>query len=308
MNDSVGFSEPSRSVAASTGCNTLQLDGVRLQARLAGQGPPILLLHGYPESHLAWRHIIGELSQENRVVAPDWCGWGDSERRLDLDHTFAGEVARLARLIKLLGLERATVVGHDYGGLLALGLTIRHPDLVGRLALLNTRAHRTFPHLFFLATALTCWLARTPLLWHLIRVLPLRFFHEVGFRMFMGRQHLEPAALDHYVGWLSTDVGKRWYARFFAQYQVMPHEELKKGLHHICVPTAVIWGDRDAWAPPAVARQLAQRIPGAELTWIRGGRHFILEEHPTDVVRGIKALLRRDPGLAPPPMRDLTRT
>jgi pimeloyl-ACP methyl ester carboxylesterase len=59
------------------------LDGARIFFVEAGQGEPVLLLHGYPQSHLCWRDQIDALAQSHRVVAPDWLGWGEPERRLE---------------------------------------------------------------------------------------------------------------------------------------------------------------------------------------------------------------------------------
>src|SRR5688500_4568944 len=99
-----------------------------------GQGEAVVLLHGYPQSRLAWRHQLPELARTHRVVAPDWCGWGESGRSLAASFRYEDEVARLGRLLDALSIERANLVVHDYGGLLGLGFAAAHPSRVLRLA------------------------------------------------------------------------------------------------------------------------------------------------------------------------------
>lgn len=82
------------------------VDGARIAYADSGTGDPLLLLHGYPQNHRAWRHQQAALSRDRRVIAPDWLGWGDSDRRSDLSCAFDVEIARVAALLDALGLER----------------------------------------------------------------------------------------------------------------------------------------------------------------------------------------------------------
>lgn len=113
------------------------LDSARLRYAAAGFGDPLVLLHGWPQSHRAWRGQTGPLSESRRVIAPDWLGWGGSARDTALPCDYDSEVDRLARLLDALGLDHVDLACHDYGGFLGLGLVQRHPGRVRRLAILN---------------------------------------------------------------------------------------------------------------------------------------------------------------------------
>ncbi len=103
----------------------------------AGEGPPVLLLHGWPQTWYAWRKIIPALAQHYQVIAPDLRGLGDSSRPPDgFDKkTVAADVARLLRLLRPD--DELLVVGHDWGGPVAFALAAYYPGLVKRLAVLD---------------------------------------------------------------------------------------------------------------------------------------------------------------------------
>jgi pimeloyl-ACP methyl ester carboxylesterase len=87
------------------------VDGARLAVFARGDGEPCLLLHGYPQSHWCWRRVVAPLAATHRVLAPDWIGWGDSERSLRVAPVYDDEVARLERLLDALGGK--TVAAHS---------------------------------------------------------------------------------------------------------------------------------------------------------------------------------------------------
>jgi pimeloyl-ACP methyl ester carboxylesterase len=114
-----------------------RLAQVTLHYVTAGSGPPVVLLHGWPQSWYEWRHVIPRLAERYRVVAPDLRGLGDSSRPLEgYDRqTVAGDLWEL--LSGPLGLDRFHLVGHDVGGPIAFALAAAHPDAVRSLAILD---------------------------------------------------------------------------------------------------------------------------------------------------------------------------
>jgi haloacetate dehalogenase len=106
-----------------------------------GEGPPLLLLHGFPETHACWHRIAPELASAHRVVAPDLRGYGASEAPpggpRGEGYTKREMAAELVRLMADLGHKRFAVVGHDRGARVAYRLALDHPERVTRAALLN---------------------------------------------------------------------------------------------------------------------------------------------------------------------------
>lgn len=271
----------------------MQVDGFRLAYTDAGQGEPLLLLHGYPQDHRTWRHVAPALARTHRVIAVDWFGWGASERSTALEPAYWSEVDRLDRLRAALGLERFGLLAHDYGGFLALGYMSRYGRAVTRLAIINSRAQGAFTPGFYRQTALLSSLARTPVLRAAFRWLPIHAMHLRSLRFYVRRGCFDDALLEQYIGWMRTRAGREFFQHFYAHYDVTVRPELAAALPHIACPTAVIWGTRDPFCPVAIGEELAARIPEATLTRIEGADHFVMEERPDDVVRALQDLLAR---------------
>jgi haloacetate dehalogenase len=118
------------------------VNGVRLHFAIAGTGPAILLLHGHPQTHVVWRKVAPELLRAGfTVVAPDLRGYGDSEKPAS-DARHAPYSKRVmaqdqVALMRLLGHDRFTVVGHDRGGRVAHRMALDHPEAVERMVVLD---------------------------------------------------------------------------------------------------------------------------------------------------------------------------
>ena len=114
--------------------------GVELDVTLGGppQAPAIIFLHGFPESARTWRHQLADLSRDFRVVAPDQRGFARSSKPKGPEHyTHDKPVADLFALADALGIERFTLVGHDWGGAIAWAAALGNPARVERLAIVN---------------------------------------------------------------------------------------------------------------------------------------------------------------------------
>ncbi|WP_329577480.1 alpha/beta hydrolase [Kitasatospora sp. NBC_01250] len=114
----------------------VEVNGIRLHVAEQGEGPLVLLLHGFPESWYSWRHQFAPLAAAGyRVVAPDQRGYARSDRPLDVDsYTLPHLVGDVVGLIEALGAEQAVVVGHDWGAPVAWASAMLRPDLVRAVA------------------------------------------------------------------------------------------------------------------------------------------------------------------------------
>jgi pimeloyl-ACP methyl ester carboxylesterase len=114
-----------------------ELGDVRLHYVTAGNGFPVVLLHGWPQSWFEWRHIIPGLAQQYRVIAPDLRGLGDSSRPAGGydKKTIGHDIWRLVH--EVLGIDAFYLVGHDWGGPTAYAVAAAHPGAVRKLAILD---------------------------------------------------------------------------------------------------------------------------------------------------------------------------
>src|SRR4051794_6407138 len=125
-------------------------DGLKLAVSDEGDGPPVLLLHGFPDSSRLWRHQINALNEAGfRTIAPDLRGFGNSDKPADVrEYRVGRSVADMTAVLDELEIERAHIVGHDWGAGVAWALALLAPQRVDRLVALsvghpNTRATRT---------------------------------------------------------------------------------------------------------------------------------------------------------------------
>lgn len=122
-------------------CDVAVGGDLTIRAAIGGSGPPVLLLHGHPQTHVTWRKIAPALAKRFRVVAADLRGYGDSTKPAGGgDHATYSKRAMAAdqvALMRALGHERFAVVGHDRGGRVAHRMALDHPDAVDRVAVLD---------------------------------------------------------------------------------------------------------------------------------------------------------------------------
>ena len=120
---------------------TLQVNGVTINGAMAGQGPPVLLLHGAPQSMISWRLVAPDLAKDYSVVVTDLRGYGDSSKPPDGDNhaNYAKRAMALdqVEVMRQLGFEKFALIGHDRGGRVGHRLALDHPDRVTRLAVLD---------------------------------------------------------------------------------------------------------------------------------------------------------------------------
>jgi len=239
----------------------IEVEGLRIAYERVGQGPPLVLLHGYVgDGRSTWRRQIDELSDELTVVAWDAPGMGRSS---DPPESFRlpDYADCLAGFVDALGLGRTHVAGLSFGGGLALELYRRHP---------------TIPASLVLAGAYAGWAGSLPpevveerlrQVLQLADLPPDRFVRAVIPTMFSA------SASAEIVGGFAANVselhpsGLRAMARSFAE------ADLRDVLPHIDVPTLLLYGDEDVRAPLSVAEDLLAAIPTSKLVVLPGVGH-----------------------------------
>jgi pimeloyl-ACP methyl ester carboxylesterase len=251
-----------------------------------GAGNPIVLVHGYPTSSHLWDKLVPLLPSGYRVVVMDLLGFGRSDPPGNADLSIHGHARRLIGLMDALGIQRATLVGHQMGGVIAQALASGWPARVDRLALLHSMG--------FDATV-TGTLAAARAVLPLMRLLPARTW------LGLVRREMERWYADPYRGRHSIDQylrpfqrgGHRWLIRQLASLDPRETEAIATSLTGVRQPVSILAGSDDPAIPATVAARLQRALPQATLDFVDEVRHFSPEEAPERVARTIDQLLVR---------------
>ncbi|GAA2324864.1 alpha/beta hydrolase [Streptomyces kunmingensis] len=115
-------------------------DGVELNVAVGGSGSPVVLLHGFPQTHLMWRHVVRQLVAEHTVILPDLRGYGASDKPQAIDEHVYSKRTMAADIVSVaarLGHEQFALVGHDRGALVAFRAGLDHPETLTHLGILD---------------------------------------------------------------------------------------------------------------------------------------------------------------------------
>ena len=136
--------------------HTVLANGIRQHYLEAGEGAPVILLHGFPETSFAWRYQIPELAQHYRVIAPDLRGYGETEKPY---HGYDKRTMALdvLELMRALGLSKVALVGHDRGARVATRFAKDHPQAVDRLVVMDNIPTRIVAREFSARIARAYW-------------------------------------------------------------------------------------------------------------------------------------------------------
>jgi pimeloyl-ACP methyl ester carboxylesterase len=261
----------------------IDANGVRLHVALAGppNAPLVLLLHGFPEGGLCWRHQVEPLVRAGwRVAVPDQRGYGTSAKPVSVQSyaldILAGDVIALAGA---LGHERAAVVGHDWGGIVAWHLLERHARFVQRAVVLNAPHPATL-----LGHALThpsqvaksAYVAFFQIPW-----LPeawLKAGHHALLRRTLASTSrpgaFDDALLDAYAAAWSQPGALTAMLNWYRALAFAPRAPRQR----ITVPVRIVWGDRDTALDAALAERAAAECDRAEVLHLRECTHWLLHE------------------------------
>jgi haloacetate dehalogenase len=266
-----------------------------IHAEVGGAGPPVLLLHGYPQTHVAWHRIAPELARHFTVVAPDLRGYGDSTGPQGdpqhLNHCKRTLAADMLALMRALGFPRFALVGHDRGGRVGYRLALDHPEAVACFTSLTVipspemwqRIGLKGWHWLFFAQPYD-------LPERLLRADPAWFLDWTLERMVRDPDALAPQARAEY---------HRAFARESVRHAMMEDYRAGAGidLEHdradraagrkLQCPVQVLWSD-DAPAPLDTWRAWADHVEGAPVA----AGHMLAEEAPQAVLAQLLPFLR----------------
>jgi pimeloyl-ACP methyl ester carboxylesterase len=255
--------------------------GLEIGFERVGAGPPLLFVHGAAEDSRIWRPQLAALADEFTVVAWDEPGSGRSS---DLPEGFelADYADALAALIEKLALGPAHVAGLSWGGTVVLELYRRHPSCVETLIMIDTYAgwKGSLPEDEVRArvAGVRAMLAAPP-----------ESFDPTLPGLFAGEPPPELVPL------LSAIAAEVRPATLGHQLAIMAEADLSEVLHHVTVPTLLVWGRLDARSPLTVAHQFEEAIAGASLVVIEDAGHMSHLEQPERVNDAVRSFCRAHP-------------
>ena len=248
--------------------------GLRVTYRLAGEGPPVLLLHGWAASWHVWHDAMLALAAGGfRAYAPDHIGCGDSAKPLSA-YTPSAYAAYVDGFVAALGIDQFTLVGHSLGGHIALSYALAHPGKVSRLmlvapaysALRQTRLTRAEGLLLFAACPVVGALALALAPARLIRW----FFSKPWGGFYrpdrIAPEFLDSMALDYTVKaspWVTNSAAYLVLFSLPFLSRLRRDADLRPRLKDVAMRTLVVWGEHDALLSPRSFRELAAAIPNA---------------------------------------------
>ena len=241
-----------------------------------GYGQPLILVHGTPSRSYIWRDVALRLADRFTVYVFDLLGFGQSERREELDVSISGQARVLARLVEAWELETPSIAGHDIGGAIALRANLLEGVPFECIALLDSAVLRP-------------WI--TPTTRHVkahldvYATMPARVFEAIVASHLRTATHspLDQHAFDTYLEGWKGESGQRLYLQKDAQLDESDTAEFEPLLPSIGVPVSIIWGEQDAWLDPALAERLHEIIPTSDLLVLPETGHFAMEDSPREV-------------------------
>jgi pimeloyl-ACP methyl ester carboxylesterase len=287
--------------------------GVTLNVALSGpaEAPPVLLLHGFPESHRTWRGLAPMLADEFRLVMPDQRGFAGSDRPQDTDDYRADIlVDDIFALAEALGIERFALVGHDWGGAISWPAALRNDLRLTRLAIINAPHPVIFQKSLIedsdqRAASQYITAFRTPGFEKVPEAMGWGAFFDKSFAGHIDLASITPQDRQHYIAEWSQPGGFRamlnWYR---ASQVVVPPPGVEVPIPgwvlalfpKVKVPTLVIWGMEDKALLPVQLEGLDELVDDLRIHRIPDAGHFVPWQKPEAVAEALKPFLREQGG------------
>jgi pimeloyl-ACP methyl ester carboxylesterase len=260
-------------------------DGVRQHYIDEGNGQAIVMVHGNPTWSYFYRNLIDRFRSTHRVIAVDHAGCGLSDKPQDYNYCLRQHIDNLERLLAHAGVDKFSLVVHDWGGAIGFGLAVKQPSRIQRIAVLNTAAFRS---------------TRIPLR---ISVCRIPVVGEIAVRLFNG--FARPALRMAVVRKMAPEVAAAYIApydswknrvaihNFVKDIPLEPDhksyrtlaaiEEKLEDIRDAGIPLKVIWGGRDFCFNDYFYNEWKKRFPDAEFHYFEDGGHYLLEDKKDEV-------------------------
>lgn len=271
-----------------------EVNGIRMRWEEAGEGVPVVFVHGIPTSPALWRHVIPRV-EGVRALAWEMVGYGASipEGR-DRDISVGRQAEYLVQWLRSLRIERAVLVGHDLGGGVVQIAAVRYPRLVQGLFLTNAIGYDSWP--IPSVDAMNTFGG-------LVQHLPNRMFRGIygGFlRRGHDDQRVASESIEAHWRHYAENDGAKAFIRQVRSLNVHDTLSVRDDLPKLAIPARVVWGEADSFQKVRYGEFFARDL-GTELRRIPGGKHFTPEDHPDVIAGAVNDLVREVRSREPPP-------
>lgn len=272
---------PGVGVAPEVKSAEVNLSGMNIHYLEAGEGPLVLMVHGYPTNAQLWRNILPAVGRNRRAVALDLPGFGrsDAPQGPSYDLNFFEKV--ITDFIDALGADKIGLCVHDAGGLYGLTWAVRHPERIKEVCLLNTLTSSRAA--WFTKATIAAY--KTPgIRYLLVQGWSLRWGMQAG----MSRRSLSSSELSLYTEPFRCLSHRKAYLKSVAALEWRELDEMDRGLSQFSgLPVRVIYGSKDRILPEVedTVRRVQQQLPQAHVTRLDGVGHFLQEDAPEEVAR-----------------------
>ena len=285
--------------------------GIDMNVKLAGAegAPPVILMHGFPESHRTWREISARLDGSLRLVMPDLRGFGESDRPLDIE-AYATDtlIADIFALADALGIDRFALVGHDWGGAIAWAAALRGNPRITRLAIVNSPHPLIFQKSLIedeaqRAASQYMRAFRNPGMEAGIEAMGFEAFFDKSFSKHVDMARITPAERQIYIDQWSRPGALtamlNWYRSSHvavpaAGDQAAMPDWVARGLPILKIPVRVIWGLEDKALLPIQLEGIGEVGEDVEVFPLAGVGHFAPWEAPDQVAAALRPFLGAD--------------
>jgi pimeloyl-ACP methyl ester carboxylesterase len=259
----------------------VRVGDVELHVAEAGEGEPVLLLHGWPQHWYEWRHVISRLAERWRVICPDLRGFGWSDAP-ESGYEKENLAADTLRLMDALSLDRVRLIAHDWGGFVGFLLCLRVPERIQGFLVMNTghpwtevggreflRIYRLW-YQFVLSTPVLGPAAARPLV-------------KTMYRVAVDRERVTRQEWDQFVDQLREPARKRATTQLYRSFLLRELPAIGRGRYRdrrLTVPTLFLLGEGDPVIQPEMIESALPHADDMTLETVSEAGHFIADEMP----------------------------
>lgn len=255
-----------------------------------GQGEVILMLHGNPTWSFFYRNLAKHFSKNFRVVVPDHIGCGLSTKPQDYEYTLQNHIDNTIALVKKLDLKDITLVVHDWGGAIGMGVATAHPELIKKMVVMNTAAFRSLEipmRINILRNPVGEWFIRT-----------FNGFAGPATTMAVTKK-LSPIVKKGFVlpyDSFESRIATAKFVRDIPMSDVHPTYKTLSGiedkLKNLKVPVLLLWGEQDFCFTMNFQKRWLDFFPNAKVKTYPDAGHYLVEDKTSDVIAEIETFLK----------------